>query len=92
VRTNAGAQPQQPIKSIIPRLRRWSNWTTIRSQGLGTAYFWETVQTEKRSIRLAANGHTYATIADLVGTTEGTIRNRRHWVRYLTHADNSQLR
>ena len=42
-----------------------------------------TVQTDKRIIRLAANGHTNASIAKLVGTTEGTIRNRRQRIRRL---------
>ena len=45
-----------------------------------------TVQTDKRIIRLAANGHTNASIAKLVGTTEGTIRNRRQRIcRLLEH-------
>jgi DNA-binding CsgD family transcriptional regulator len=38
--------------------------------------YWDTIQTDKRIIRLAADGHTNASIADLLGTTEGTIRNR----------------
>jgi DNA-directed RNA polymerase specialized sigma24 family protein len=45
--------------------------------------FWDTIQTDKRIIRLAANGHTNASIAELVGTTEGTIRNRRQRIRRL---------
>ena len=43
----------------------------------------DTIQTDKRIIRLAANGHTNASIAKLVGTTEGTIRNRRQRIRRL---------
>ena len=34
-------------------------------------------------IRLAANGHTNVSIAELMGTTEGTIRNRRQRIRRL---------
>jgi DNA-directed RNA polymerase specialized sigma24 family protein len=41
----------------------------------------DTIQIDKRIIRLAANGHTNASIAKLVGTTEGTIRNRRQRIR-----------
>jgi DNA-directed RNA polymerase specialized sigma24 family protein len=44
---------------------------------------WNTLQTDKRIIRLAANGHTNASIAELLGTTEGTIRNRRQRIRRL---------
>ena len=43
----------------------------------------DTIQTDKRIIRLAANGHTNASIAKQVGTTEGTIRNRRQRIRRL---------
>jgi hypothetical protein len=48
----------------------------------------DTSQTDKvllRSliIRLAANSHTNADMAKLVGTTEGTIRNRRQRIRRL---------
>lgn len=43
----------------------------------------DTIQTDKRIIRLAANGHTNASIAELTGTTEGTIRNRRQRIRRL---------
>ena len=42
-----------------------------------------TLQTEKRIIRLAATGHTNASIAELMDTTEGTIRNRRQRIRRL---------
>ena len=45
--------------------------------------FRDTIQTDKRIIRLAANGHTNASIAKLVGTTEGTIRSRRQRIRRL---------
>jgi DNA-binding CsgD family transcriptional regulator len=45
--------------------------------------YWDTIQTDKRVIRLAANGHTNASIAELMGTTEGTIRNRRQRIRRL---------
>jgi hypothetical protein len=46
--------------------------------------FWDTIQTDKRTIRLAAaNGHTDASIAELMGTTEGTIRNCRQRIRRL---------
>ena len=43
--------------------------------------YWDTIQTDKRIVRLAANGHTNASIAELMTarvatTTEGTIRNR----------------
>ncbi|MFC2030133.1 hypothetical protein ACFLWA_05330 [Chloroflexota bacterium] len=44
---------------------------------------WDTMQTEKHIIRFAANGHTNASIAELMGTTEGTIRNRRQRIRRL---------
>jgi DNA-binding CsgD family transcriptional regulator len=44
---------------------------------------WQTIQADKRTIRLAANGHTNASIAELMGTTEGTIRNRRQRIRRL---------
>lgn len=43
----------------------------------------DTIQTDKRIIRLAANGHTNASIAEFMGTTEGTIRNRRQRIRRL---------
>ncbi|MBN1661048.1 MAG: sigma-70 family RNA polymerase sigma factor [Anaerolineae bacterium] len=43
----------------------------------------DTLQTDKRIIRLAARGHTNASIAELLGTTEGTVRNRRHRIRRL---------
>jgi DNA-binding CsgD family transcriptional regulator len=52
------------------------------SRRLMTRY-WDTIQKEKRIIRLAANGHTNASIAQLMGTTEGTIRNRRQRIRRL---------
>jgi hypothetical protein len=51
---------------------------------------WQTLQTDKQIIRLAANGHTNASFAELMGTTEGTIRpltgiceNRRQRIRRL---------
>jgi DNA-directed RNA polymerase specialized sigma24 family protein len=53
----------------------FSNRCLSRTQG--------TVQTDKQIIRLAANGHTNASIAKLAGTTEGTIRNRRQRIRRL---------
>jgi DNA-binding CsgD family transcriptional regulator len=53
----------------------YSNRCLSRTQG--------TIRTDKRIIRLAANGHTNASIANLVGTTEGTIRNRRQRIRRL---------
>ena len=52
------------------------------SQRMLTRY-WDTIQTDKRIIRLAARGHTNASIAELLGTTEGTIRNRRQRIRRL---------
>ncbi|MBN1125412.1 MAG: hypothetical protein JXA82_10425, partial [Sedimentisphaerales bacterium] len=52
------------------------------SQRMLTRY-WDTLQTDKRIIRLAANGHTNASIAELMDTTEGTIRNRRQRIRRL---------
>jgi DNA-binding CsgD family transcriptional regulator len=52
------------------------------SQRMLTRY-WDTIQTDKRIIRLAANGHTNASIAELMATTEGTIRNRRQRIRRL---------
>jgi DNA-binding CsgD family transcriptional regulator len=52
------------------------------SRRLMTRY-WDTIQKEKRIIRLAAHGHTNASIAQLMGTTEGTIRNRRQRIRQL---------
>ena len=45
--------------------------------------YWDTLQTDKRIIRLAANGHTNASIAELLGTSEGTIRNRPQRIRRL---------
>ena len=45
--------------------------------------YWDTIQTDKRIIRLAANNHTNASIAELLATTEGTIRNRRQRIRRL---------
>ncbi|MGD8794279.1 MAG: hypothetical protein PVF47_17140 [Anaerolineae bacterium] len=45
--------------------------------------YWNTIQTDKRIIRLAANNHTNASIAELLATTEGTIRNRRQRIRRL---------
>jgi len=45
--------------------------------------YWDTIRTDKRIIRLAARGHTNASIAELMGTTEGTIRNRRQRIRRL---------
>jgi DNA-binding CsgD family transcriptional regulator len=53
----------------------YSNRCLSRTQG--------TIQKDKEIIRLAANGHTNASIAKLVGTTEGTIRNRRQRIRRL---------
>jgi len=53
----------------------YSNRCLSRTQG--------TIQTDKRIIRLAANSHTNASIAKLVGTTEGTIRNHRQRIRRL---------
>jgi DNA-binding CsgD family transcriptional regulator len=47
------------------------------------AHSWDTILNEKRIIRLAANDYTNATIAELLGTTEGTIRNRRQRIRRL---------
>lgn len=44
---------------------------------------WNTLQTDKKIIRLAACGHTNASIAELLGTTEGTIQNRRCRIRRL---------
>ena len=38
--------------------------------------FHDTIQTNKRIIRLAADGHTSAGIVELMGTTEGMIRSR----------------
>jgi DNA-directed RNA polymerase specialized sigma24 family protein len=52
------------------------------SQRMLTRY-WDTIQIDKRIIRLAANGHTNASIAELMDTTEGTIRNRRQRIRRL---------
>ena len=45
--------------------------------------YWATIQNEKRIIRLAARGHTNDSIAVILGTTEGTIRNRRQRIRRL---------
>lgn len=45
--------------------------------------YWETIQKDKQIIRLAAKGHTNASIAHMMGTTEGTIRNRRQRIRRL---------
>ena len=42
-----------------------------------------TIMADRRIIRLTANGHTNGSIADLVGTIEGTIRNRRKRIRRL---------
>ena len=40
-----------------------------------------TIHNEATIIRLAAQGYTNAGIATLLGTTEGTIRNRRQRIR-----------
>jgi DNA-directed RNA polymerase specialized sigma24 family protein len=45
--------------------------------------YWDTLQADKRIIRLAARGHTNASIAQQMATTEGTIRNRRQRIRRL---------
>jgi hypothetical protein len=50
--------------------------------------YWDTLETDKvllcnLIIRLAANGHTNASIAELMGSTEGTIRDRRQRIRRL---------
>ena len=55
------------------------------SQGKLTRH-WQTIQTDKQVIRLAANGHTNASIAQIVGTTEGSIRDRRNRIRRLLKA------
>ena len=47
------------------------------------ARYRDTIQTDKRIIRLAARGHTNASISQQMGTTEGTIRNRRQRIRRL---------
>jgi hypothetical protein len=65
---------------------------------------WDTIQTDKRIVRLAANGHTNASIAKLMSTraaaiTEGTIRNRerrsrrriRRLLEHLLPVDVSQV-
>jgi len=44
---------------------------------------WQTIQSDKQIIRLAASGHTNASIAQIVGTTEGSIRDRRNRIRRL---------
>jgi len=44
---------------------------------------WQTLQTDKQIIRLAAGGHTNASIAQIIGTTEGSIRDRRNRIRRL---------
>ena len=44
---------------------------------------WQTIQTDKQIIRLAAGGHTNASIAQIMGTTEGSIRDRRNRIRRL---------
>ena len=55
------------------------------SQGKLTRH-WQTIQTDKQVIRLAAGGHTNASIAQIVGTTEGSIRDRRNRIRRLLKA------
>jgi DNA-binding CsgD family transcriptional regulator len=52
------------------------------SQGKLTRH-WQTLQTDKQIIRLAAGGHTNASIAQIIGTTEGSIRDRRNRIRRL---------
>ena len=47
---------------------------------------WHTIQSDKQIIRLAAGGHTNASIAQIVGTTEGSIRDRRNRIRRLLKA------
>ena len=47
---------------------------------------WQTIQTDKQIIRLAASGHTNASIAQIMGTTEGSIRDRRNRIRRLLKA------
>ena len=47
---------------------------------------WQTIQIDKQIIRLAASGHTNASIAQIIGTTEGSIRDRRNRIRRLLKA------
>jgi DNA-binding CsgD family transcriptional regulator len=44
---------------------------------------WQTILTGKQIIRLAGNAHTNASIAQIIGTTEGSIRDRRNRIRRL---------
>ena len=55
------------------------------SQGKLTRH-WRTIQSDKQVIRLAASGHTNASIAQIIGTTEGSIRDRRNRIRRLLKA------
>ena len=47
---------------------------------------WQTIQSDKQIVRLAAGGHTNASIAQIIGTTEGSIRDRRNRIRRLLKA------
>jgi DNA-directed RNA polymerase specialized sigma24 family protein len=47
------------------------------------ARYYARIEADARIVRLAAAGHTNAGIAQLVGSSEGTIRNRRQRIRRL---------
>jgi len=49
---------------------------------------WQTIQTDKQvtDLGLAASGHTNASIAQIVATTESSIRDRRNRIRRLLKA------
>jgi len=62
-----------------------ARWAAGYSQRKLTRH-WQTLQTDKQIIRLAASGHTNASIAQIIGTTEGSIRDRRNRIRRLLKA------
>ena len=43
----------------------------------------QTILTDKQINRLAGNAHTNTSIAQIIGTTEGSIRDRRNRIRRL---------
>lgn len=47
---------------------------------------WQTIQIDKQIIRLTLSGHSDASIAQIAGTTEGSIRDCRSRIRCLLKA------
>ena len=71
--SGSGSRATRPGSSTLGQ--RWHPRCLTRLQ--------DTIHTDKCIIRLVANGHTNASIAELMGTTEGMIRNRRQRIRRL---------